>query len=152
MQLWDSHLGYDGTPLIDFKRVLIATDFSDGARKALRYAAAIARKYNARLYVVHVLSSIGYRMVGDDAEIQASELATRELKQLWNQFAGSNDRSESDIEVVLIVRQGDVLTEVQDLISKENIHLVVVGTHGRSGLPKVMLGSVAESIFRHVPY
>ncbi len=131
---------------IRFKRVLIATDFSDASRNALRYAAAIARNHEARLYIVHVVSSVGYRMVGPDVEIQAAELAARELKELWAKLGGSSPSSE--FELSLIVRRGEICAQIEDLVEKEQIDLLVVGTHGRTGLSKVMMGSVAEETFR----
>lgn len=133
---------------IHFKRVLIATDFSDASHNALRYASGIARNHGARLYVVHVVSSVGYRMVGANAEVQAAELAARELKELWGKLAG--DDQSSRVELALIVRRGEVCAQLEDLIRKEHIDLVVVGTHGRAGLSKVVLGSVAEEVFRKV--
>jgi nucleotide-binding universal stress UspA family protein len=133
---------------IEFRRILIATDFSDASRNALRYAAAIARNHGARLYVVHVVSSVGYRMVGVDAEIYAAELAAHELKELWSKLGGSDQPS--PVELELIVRRGEVFDQLEDLIQKETIDLVVIGTRGRTGLSKVVLGSVAEDIFRKV--
>jgi len=133
---------------IRFKRILIATDFSDASRNALRYAAAIARHHGARLYIVHVVSSVGYRMVGPDAEIQAAELAARDLKALWSKLGGADESGR--VELALIVRRGDVCYQLEELIQKEVIDLVVVGTRGRTGVSKVMLGSVAEDIFRKV--
>jgi nucleotide-binding universal stress UspA family protein len=133
---------------IHFKRVLIATDFSDISRNALRYASAIARNHGARLYVAHVVSSVGYRMAGPDAEVQAAELAARDLKELWGKLAG--DDQSPGVELALIVRRGEVCAQLEDLIQKENIDLVVVGTHGRAGFSKVVLGSVAEEVFRKV--
>lgn len=131
---------------IEFRRILIATDFSDASRNALRYAAAIARNHRARLYVVHVVSSVGYRMAGVDVEIYAAELAARELKELWSKLGGSDQPS--PVELELIVRRGEVCDHLEDLIKKETIDLVVVGTRGRTGLSKLVLGSVAEDIFR----
>jgi nucleotide-binding universal stress UspA family protein len=131
-----------------FRRILIATDFSDASRNALRYAAAIARGHGARLYVVHVVSSVGYRMAGADAEIQAAELAARELKELWSKLCGSDLLAPAKL--ALIVRRGEVCDQLEDLVQKKQIDLVVVGTRGRTGLSKVVLGSVAEDIFRKV--
>jgi len=131
-----------------FKRILIATDFSDASRNALRYAAAIARHHGARLYIAHVVSSVGYKIVGPDAEVAAAEVAARDLKELWGKLGGVDDSR--GIELALIVRRGDVCNELEELIHKELINLVVVGTRGRTGISKVMLGSVAENIFRKV--
>lgn len=131
-----------------FKRILIATDFSDASRNALRYAAAIARHHAARLYIAHVVSSVGFKMVGPDAEVAAAELAVRDLKELWAKLGGVDDSR--GVELTLIVRRGEVCNELEELIHKELIDLVVVGTRGRTGVSKVMLGSVAENIFRKV--
>ena len=87
-------------------------------------------------------------MVGVDAEIQAAELAARELKELWSKVGGSDQLS--PVELALIVRRGEVCDQLEDLIQKEQIDLVVVGTRGRTGLSKVVLGSVAEHVFRKV--
>lgn len=80
----------DESQEIRFKRTLIATDFSDASRNALRYAAAIARHHEARLYTVHVVSSIGYKKVGPDAEVTAAEVAARDLRELWGQLGCSH--------------------------------------------------------------
>ena len=133
---------------IRFKRILIATDFSDASRNALRYAAAIARHHGARLYIVHVVSSVGYRMVGADVEVKAAELAARDLRELWSKLGGADESRR--VELALFVRIGDVCHQLEELIQKELIDLVVVGTRGRTGVSKVMLGSVAEDIFRKV--
>jgi nucleotide-binding universal stress UspA family protein len=133
---------------IQFKRALIATDFSDASRNALRYAAAIARHHGARLYIVHVVSSVGYRMVGPDAEVAAAELAARELKELWSKLGGADESNR--VELSLIVRRGDICRQLEELIQMELIDLVVIGTRGRTGISKVLLGSVAEEIFRKV--
>ena len=138
----------DPSKSIRFGRILIATDFSDASRNALRYAAAIARHHGARLYIVHVISSVGYKMAGPDAEVEAAELAARELKELWGKLGGADESRQ--VELSLIVRRGNVYEELEELIQKELIDLVVVGTHGRTGVSKLMLGSVAEDIFRKV--
>ena len=131
---------------IEFKRVLTATDFSEASRNALRYAAAIARNHAARLYIVHVVSSLGIKVIGADAEVQAAELAARELKELWTKLGRSNPSSK--FELALLVRQGQVSTELEAIVAEEDIDLVVPGTHARTGLSKIVLGSVAEEIFR----
>jgi nucleotide-binding universal stress UspA family protein len=129
---------------IQFNRILIATDFSDASRNALRYAAAIAGFNGAKLYIVHVVSSFGYTIV-PDAEAQATKLAARDLEGLVNNL---NDALA--VEVALIVRQGDIAAALNEAIREEKIDLIVLGTHGRTGLSKLMLGSVAESVFREM--
>lgn len=72
--------------LIQFKRVLITTDFSEASRNALRYTTAIASHHGARLYIVHVVSSAGYKMVGPDAEVQAAELCRTRIEDAVGQI------------------------------------------------------------------
>jgi nucleotide-binding universal stress UspA family protein len=130
------------------RRVLISTDFSQASRNALLYAIAIARHYGARLYIVNVVSSIGYRLAGPGAEVLAAEQAVRDLKELWSKFSGSNQDSRLDL--TLIVREGEVSAQLEGLIQQEHVDLAVVGTHGRAGFPKMAMGSVAEDVFRKV--
>jgi nucleotide-binding universal stress UspA family protein len=126
-----------------FNRILMPTDFSAASRNALPYAAAIAGFNGARLYIVHVISSVGQTMV-PGAEVKAT--VARDLKGLLNNL---DDAGESlPVEVALIVRQGDIAAELDELIREERIDLIVVGTHGRSGFSKLTLGSVAENVFR----
>jgi nucleotide-binding universal stress UspA family protein len=87
-------------------------------------------------------------MVGPDAEVAAAEVAARDLKELWGKLGGADESR--GVELVLIVRRGDVCSELEGLIHNELIDLVVVGTRGRTGVSKVVLGSVAEEIFRKV--
>jgi nucleotide-binding universal stress UspA family protein len=135
-------------PPIDivFKRVLIATDFSDASRNALLCATAIAHYYGAKLYIAHVVSSIGYELAGPGAEVLAVEYAARDLKELWGKLGDTHESSR--LELSLIVRKGEVSAQLENLIQEEHIDLIVVGTRGRTGVSKVAFGSVAEDVFR----
>ena len=133
---------------IQLKSVLIATDFSKASDKALRHALAIAHHYGAKLYLVHVVSSLGFRMVGQDAVSLATETVARDAGDLENRLVQSGALAGFPHEV--IVRQGNVWDELDRIINQEQIELVVVGTHARTGVGKLLLGSVAEHIFRHV--
>jgi nucleotide-binding universal stress UspA family protein len=132
---------------IHLKSVLIATDFSEASDKALRHALAIARHYGAKLYLVHVVSSLGFTLVGPDAVALATDIVWRDASELENRLVQSGALIGLPHEV--IVRQGNVWEELDKIISQEQIDLVVIGTHARRGLGKLLLGSVAEHIFRH---
>ena len=132
---------------IHLKSVLIATDFSEASDKAARHALAIARHYGAKLYLAHVVSSLGFRMVGPDAVNLATEIASRDACELEDRLVQSGALAGLAHEV--IVRQGNVWDELDKIIGQEQIELVVIGTHARRGMGKLLLGSVAEHIFRH---
>ena len=132
---------------IHLKSVLIATDFSDASDKAARHALAIARHYGAKLYLAHVVSSLGFRMVGPDAVNLATEIVSRDACEVEDRLVQSGALAGLAHEV--IVRQGNVWDELDKIIDQEQIELVVIGTHARRGMGKLLLGSVAEHIFRH---
>jgi nucleotide-binding universal stress UspA family protein len=128
------------------KSVLIATDLSETSDKPLRHALAIAHHYGAKLYLGHVVSSLGYTMAGGQAIHLASEAAAREMEHLRDKLIENG--SFKDLEYECIVRQGDTWKQLESIIQEKRIDLVVTGTHGRHTLGKVLLGSVAEQIFR----
>lgn len=136
-------------PAVDvrLKSVLIATDFSEASAKPLRHALAIARHYGAKFYLAHVVSSLGFTLVGTEAVIAATEAVSRDARQLENELVQSGALAGLRHEV--IIRQGDVWEELEKVVRQEQVDLVVIGTHGRRGLGKLLLGSVAEQIFRH---
>ena len=112
--------------------VLVATDFSAASEKAVRHAVAIARYFEAKPYAIHVTPS--YRDVSV-SDLHNGNVLERELESCNGQFA---------------FREGDVWLELQKFIRQRQVELVVIGTHGRTGLKKLVLGSVAENVFRHV--
>ena len=131
---------------LHLKSVLIATDFSEASEKALRHALAIARHYGAKLYVANVVSSLGFNLVGADAVNAAVEAVRRDAHRLKDRLAQSGALSGLRHEVIVL--QGDVWEELEKVVRQEQVDMVVIGTHGRRGLGKLLLGSVAEQIFR----
>ncbi len=133
------------------KNVLFATDFSPTSEAALPYASAICRRFGSTLHAVHVLSDarlvimaggIDYVSLGtiyDDTHAEVKQ----KLDQMCDRLEGIPHRS--------YVRHGQVWKSLADIIRNNDIDLIVVGTHGRTGLGKLLLGSVAESILRHAP-
>jgi len=131
---------------VEVRSVLIADDFSPASEKALRHGVAIAQKYRAKLYLTHVVSSVGLDIAGPDAIAQATTLASRDLREKERELLVSGVLKDMDHDV--IIRQGNVWTELKAVIKEENIDLIVLGTHARTGLKRLVLGSVAEQIFR----
>lgn len=132
---------------IDLTSVLIATDFSPASDKALHQALAIAHHYGAKLYVVHVVPSLGYLMAGPESLAVAAEQAEDDLLRLKRELVRNDSLKGLNHE--FIVCQGDVPAQLHSIITEKGIDLVVLGTHARRGIEKVVLGSVAEELFRH---
>jgi len=134
-------------PDVQLKSVLVATDFSAVSRKALHHALAIARHYGAKLYAMHVVSSLGLTIAGPDAIGQSTIAALREATLTERKLVASG--ALRGIHHQVIVRPGQIWAELQAVIREEAVDLLVIGTHGRTGLKRLVLGSVAEQIFRN---
>jgi nucleotide-binding universal stress UspA family protein len=133
--------------VIQLKSVLLAYDFSQTSHKPLHHALSIARHYEAKLHVAHVVSSLGYTIAGPEALALATERAEREVLKLEQDLHKTEALANLSYEFIL--RDGDVCEQLELVIKEKEIDLVVVGTHGRAGLGKLLLGSVAERVFRH---
>ena len=128
------------------KVVLVAYDFTEMSQKPLLHGAVIARHYGAKLYVVHVVSSIGYEIAGIETLRMATEKAQIEVQQLRDALLKKGTLA--DVLHEFIVCEGDVWKQLEGIIRQKLVDAVVVGTHGRGGLGRLLLGSVAEQIFR----
>ena len=134
---------------IAVKNVLFATDFSATSEAAFPYAAAICRRFGATLHAAHVLSDASLLMMTGGVDYvsmstiyeDAHTEARVKLDQICARVEG--------IEYHNYVRHGQVWKNLAGIIDENQIDLIVVGTHGRSGLGKLLLGSVAEDILRH---
>ena len=128
------------------KSVLVASDFTEASSKPLRHAISVARHFHAKFYLAHVVSSVGFTIAGADALEMATTAARRDVAELERKLEERGDLAGLSHE--FIVRQGDVREELAAIIREKQAELVVIGTHGRHGIEKLVLGSVAEQIFR----
>ncbi|HUO59983.1 MAG TPA: universal stress protein, partial [Candidatus Acidoferrales bacterium] len=127
--------------------ILVATDFSNASSKALRYAVSLARHHGAKVYLIHVVSSLGLTVTGPDAIVHASWLAAREIEAVRESLLRGGVLDGISFEP--LVSAGDIWVELEKVIRHEQIDLLVLGTHSRTGIAKMALGSVAERIFRN---
>lgn len=135
---------------VSVRNLLFATDFSATSEAALPYAAAICRRFSSTLHAAHVVSDASLLMVGgvDYVSVGAIyEEAQSKAKEKLDQIA---DRLEG-IPHRCYVRHGQIWKSLACIIRENDIDLIIVGTHGRTGLGKFLLGSVAEDILRHAP-
>src|SRR5579864_539693 len=131
------------TPL-KLENILVPTDLSDDSRPVLPYVGQIARAFGARIYVCHIHADVPLA-----AGLAAPRLYEAEGKDAAAHLAAfRRSPALKGVEPKLILASGKIHEEMPKLIAENHIDLVMVGTHGRTGLAKVVLGSVAEEICR----
>ena len=130
---------------IELKNILFLTDFSEPSEAALPYAASIAREYGCVIHALHVLTPAMYTYTAPeltaDAIAAQEECAERDMRRLTAQLSGIPNEA-------IIIRDAQVWTSLERVLKEHQIDLIVLGTHGRTGAQKLLLGSVAEEIFR----
>src|SRR6266702_5573775 len=128
---------------VGFKKILIATDYSAFSNKAMHYGLAIARSYHSKVNLVSVVSSVGFALVGPEAMTEAVRLGIDEANVLRKKLLDGGFlhgvSAEIDIEYCT-----DVAKKLLEVSHKWEPDLIVLGTHGRTGLKKFWMGSVAE--------
>lgn len=134
------------TTRIAISNILLATDFSDVSKAALGYACNLARLYGSKIFVAHVVPHEPYLSVPLEPIPVDLDLFWNREKQNMAAFVATKSLEEIPHEDIL--QRGELWDVISEVIEKHSIDLVVAGTHGRQGLKKVFLGSVAEKIYR----
>ncbi len=139
--------------MIDLHRILVPTDFSKFSQHALTYAAAFAEKFGAELYLLHVVQNLALVI---PEVIPVEPPLTPSVEQLTNAVQSAFDRliSENrlhDLAIRREVREGTPFYEIVQYAREAAIDLIVMGTHGHTGLAHVLLGSVTEKVVRKAP-
>jgi len=138
--------------MINLKRILVPTDFSKHSANALKYAVALAEKFGAELYLFHVTQNLGV-LIPDMVNVapvlpppdQMSAAAKAALDRVIR------DNHLEHLTVYAETREGSPFYEIIQYARSANIDLIVMGTHGHSGLVHVLMGSVTEKVVRKAP-
>ena len=130
------------------KTIIVATDFSASAEKAMMYAGAIASKIHAEILLLHV-----YQIPVSMAEVPVMMISAEELKHIADEGL-SNARTVlknvfPSLEIRTESRLGDVLDELEDVRKPLDTFAIVTGKHGASGIERFLFGSTSLSIVRH---
>jgi nucleotide-binding universal stress UspA family protein len=130
--------------------VLIATDLSRCSAVAVNYGLELAHEYQAKANLVFVLPSADFLMAGPDAYVAAKDAARRDLLELKAGLRRAHCYTEGE-DYHLLLMEGEAAQSILDCARQNQADMIVVGTHGRGGLGKVLMGSVAERVFRQSP-
>lgn len=130
-----------------FENILFATDFSPAAAHAIPLVKKLAHHFQSYLVAFHVRPPVVNPMTQPATwtfDIEAAKVLDQQHREeLLETFAG--------IDTQAVIEEGDIQSLLGNTLKKHNTDLLVIGTHGRTGLTKMLLGSVAEEIFRTVP-
>jgi len=135
---------------VGLHNVLIATDFSRCSNLAVSFGLELAHGYSANGYVVFVVPTDQYMVAGPDACEAARDVARRDLLELKHELRRKHSYLEGE-DYHLFLLEGDVAESILDFARERDIDVIVVGTHGRGGLGRALMGSVAERVFRQSP-
>jgi nucleotide-binding universal stress UspA family protein len=135
------------------KQLLVPTDFGPSSDRAVAYAADLAKAFGAEIVIMHAweIPMLGFP---DGAFIATAELATRVLEAAQQ---GLNDAMKllegKGVKARGLLKQGPTWQMIVETAKEVDAGMIVIGTHGRHGLPRALLGSVAEKVVRtaHTP-
>ncbi len=138
--------------MINLKKILCPIDHSDGSKEALKYAVSFAMKNEAKLYLLHV---IDIRSFDESIDTMAAQIPNDEtIKQLKTKLLECiPEEIRSDMQIEALVVQGIPFAEIISIAKTNKVDMIVMGTHGRTGLAHIMIGSVSEKVVRkaHCP-
>lgn len=137
---------------MNVKKILFPTDFSEGSDNALPYAADMVKHYGAKLYLLHVIQDIAGATASYVPHVSLDELyrdmeknAAKEI----DRYGIEELRGIKDIERIVV--KGRPYEEILKFARENKADLIVIGTHGRKGLDRVIFGSTAEKVVRDAP-
>lgn len=137
---------------MEIKSILFPTDFSEGSAEALKYAVEFSNRYGAKLYVLHVIYDVAkasgfyvphvsmdaiYKEIQEGAKKELDNFGVNELSGLKN--------------IERIVRTGVPYQEIMNCAVNNKIDIIIIGTHGRTGIDRILFGSTAAQVVRNAP-
>jgi nucleotide-binding universal stress UspA family protein len=136
--------------MINVKKILWPTDFSDNSKTSQMYAHELAVQFSAELHIIHVIVDPAYVVspmgVGYIPDSYQADVRERSDKELAEQLADA-----VDLTIVRETIDGAAAESITQYAQDNDINMIVMGTHGYSGLSRLLLGSVAEKVVRSAP-
>ena len=137
--------------MIEFKQIMCPVDFSESSVRALAYAAALARWYDAQLTVLHVVPTFEAMQVRGDLVEPVRVVTPMPREQVLEEMSRSLNLAALSPRATPIAESGDPQATIIDQALSKKADLIVMGTHGRRGFKRLLLGSVTEAVLREAP-
>ena len=130
------------------KKIIVPIDFSEHSEYALETAAVLAKKYNAEILALHMLE-LSNALISNAENLQQEETVfyLKLAEQKFNEFL--NKDYLKDIKITPLVKHFKVFSEVSEVAKQHDVDLIIMGSHGASGLKEVLVGSNTEKVVRH---
>jgi nucleotide-binding universal stress UspA family protein len=132
---------------VAIRNILLATDFSPESEAALQYAEAVARRFDSKIFVTHVIQPSEDIYVPGGAGLVTFETLKADARKELDHL----DKRLEKFPHETILLRGETPNVLRDLAATVQADLLVLGTHGRSGIRRLVMGSVAEEVFRQAP-
>ncbi len=135
--------------IVKLGRILVPLDFSEHSLKALHYAQALAAQFGAELLVVNIVEQVVYPGDWSYLPVAVSDFAAEKRQEILEKLTTLTANSAE--KVTPMVRLGRAWQEIVQIAEEQKADLIVIATHGYTGLKHALLGSVAEKVVRHAP-
>ena len=134
------------------KKVLVPIDFSDYSKSALKYAVNFAKSFNADIILIYVVEPIIY-----PPDFSMGQIAMPSINTEWDDRAKNELQKLAKSEITdivnvkTIIKTGKPFVEIIETAKEENVDLIIIATHGHSGVEHILFGSTAEKVVRKAP-
>ena len=133
------------------KRIMVPIDFSDYSKRALKYAVDFAKQFNSKMFLIYVVEPIIYpadfsmgQVAIPSADLDMQSRASEELMNLAKTIG-------SGLHVETIIKTGKPFIEIIDTAKEKDVDLIIMATHGHTGVEHLLFGSTAEKVVRKAP-
>jgi len=134
------------------KKVLVPIDFSDYSKSALNYAADFAKKFNAGIILIYVVEPVIY-----PPDFSMGQIAIPSINTEWDMKAKeeldklAKTEIPDAITVNTVIKTGKPFIEIIETASEEDVDIIIIASHGHSGMEHILFGSTAEKVVRKAP-
>lgn len=136
----------------DIKKILVPIDFSDYSKSALKYAVNFCKNCQAEMYLIYVVEPVIY-----PPDFSMGQIAIPSVNAEWDERARqeldklAKEEIPSTVPVKTIIKTGKPFVEIVETASELEVDLIIIATHGRSGVEHILFGSTAEKVVRKAP-